>query len=123
MSVKDKFREFKNEIKEVTDNECYTDLEINSYCTEELVTIGYMKRKIESFMYINEFSYNELEEYFRDHCDDICTAYFGEIPEIEFRYAVKDFISNLKYNAVVYRLTKELVHFIYMLKEENANIN
>jgi len=107
----------------VTDNECYTDLEINSYCTEDLVTIGYMKRKIESFMYINEFSYNELEEYFRDHCDDICTAYFGEIPEIEFRYAVKDFISNLKYNAVVYRLTNELVHFIYMLKEENANMN
>ncbi|MBS1517932.1 MAG: hypothetical protein JSS91_07580 [Bacteroidetes bacterium] len=123
MTIQEKFKGFKNEIKEVIENECLSDLEVNSCSTLDLIFSGYIKRKIESFMYINEFSVKELDEYFRDHCNNVCASYFGQIPESEYRYPVRDFINNLKYNSVVFALSNDLAVYISMLKGENASIN
>lgn len=123
MSIKQKFTEFKREIREVFENEKYDKLDIVQKCTYELINSGYLGKKIESFMHINEFSGKEINEYFYEFCRDVRTVYLGEIPEEVLNCPVYDLINQLKDNAVRFMLWNELVHFVATLKEENINSN
>ncbi|HAY34099.1 MAG TPA: hypothetical protein PK536_12190 [Ignavibacteria bacterium] len=123
MSVKVKFSNFKKELREVIENENYCNLEVNTYSACDLYASGYIRRKIASFLHLNNFSVKDIEKYYTDDCNDVCTHYLGEIPAVGFQLQVKDFIYSLKYNAVIFTLATELTVFIAHLKGEDININ
>lgn len=123
MPVKQKFSEFKKEIKEVFENQNYDKLDIIEKSIDELIQSGYINRKIMSFMFLNEFSYKEINDFFFDHCSDVRPVNLGEIPFYEFQNSALEFIYNLKYNSVCYVLCIEMANFVSALKEESINRN
>ncbi|MBS1550865.1 MAG: hypothetical protein JST15_02210 [Bacteroidetes bacterium] len=123
VSVKHKFAEFKKEIKEVFENHNYDKLDIIEKSLDELLQSGYINRKVTSFMFLNEFSAKEINEFFYDFCGDVRPVHLGQIPEYEFHNSSAEFIDNLKYNSVCYFLWIQLAEFISALKEENINRN
>ena len=123
MPVKQKFAEFKKEIKEVFENQNYDKLEIIKKNIDELIQSGYIQRKITSFMFLNEFSYKEINDFFFDHCSDVRPVDLGEILFYEFHNSALEFIYNLRYNSVCYVLCIEMANFVSALKEESINRN
>ena len=123
MSVRQKFNEYKKEIRDVMENENYCNLDIVQHSTFELVNSGYLGKKIESFMHINEFTGKEINEFFYEYCKDVRTVYLGDIPEEALNCPVYDLINQLKDNAVRYMLWNELVNFVASIKQENINTN
>ncbi|MBK9404446.1 MAG: hypothetical protein IPN57_07935 [Ignavibacteria bacterium] len=123
MTIKHKFAEFKKEIKALFENQNYDKLEIIEKSMDELVQSGYINRKITSFMFLNEFSAKEINEFFYDHCTDVRPVNLGEIPFYEYHNSALEFIYNLKYNSVCFVLWIEMSEFVAAMKKESINRN
>lgn len=118
MSIRQKFNEYKQEVKEIYQSRKYDKLELMEKSTRELIDSGYLNRKVESFMFFNEFSFKEIDEFFKDFCRDVCIFQQIMFPVSCFEIPAQDFIENLKFLTVCYVLCDELSNFVAMMKNE-----
>jgi hypothetical protein len=122
-SVREKFNEFKNEIKEAFESDEFGMLEMSHKTVNDLIRAGYVHRKLESFMYNCEFTQKEISDFFNEECADIDENMTGPLQEKGFSKNVYNYVSEVKYEAVSCKLWHELIDFYLRLKSECINTN
>ncbi len=122
-AVRDKFEMFKSDIAEVFRNDTNSLLTMSQLSLSELVNMGYMHRKIDSFIHISEFSENDIRRFFYEECSDIDGQTLGPMELGPPDESVRVFVSRLKLHAVRCKLWFELVDFFTRLKNETFETN
>ena len=122
-SVREKFNEFKNEILEAYESDEFGMLEMSHKTVNDLVMSGYVYRKLESFMYRNEFTQKEISDYFNEECTDIDENMTGPLQEKGFSKNMYNFVNEVRYETVSCKLWHELIDFYLRLKSECINTN
>lgn len=123
MSVRNKFNEFKKEIKQAYDTDENGLLEISQLSVTELTKSGYIQRRLDSFMFLNEFDKRDIIDFFLEDCSEIPCELPGPIELGPPDESVAEFIDRLRLHAVKCRLWFDLTLFMVMLKEENIHGN
>lgn len=123
MSVKDKFNEYKKELKDAFDKDEFGMLQMSSKTVDELAKSGYFHRKIESFMYCSEFTEKEITNYFNDECRWIDEDTLGPVHMKNFSKNIFHYVSDVKHETVQCKLWYELIEYYVRLKAESINKN
>lgn len=123
MSVRIKFNEFKKEIRQAYEADESGLLEMSQFSVDDLVRIGYFHRRIESFIFLNEFSNRDITVFFNEECSGIDGQTLGTIDLGLPEESIADFINRLKLHTVRCKLWYELIDFMARLKEESIQRN
>ena len=123
MSMREKFNEFKEEIKENFDKDKLVLLEMSVSNVSELIQSGYFYRRVESFFFVNEFSIAETRKFFTDECGSLTGSVVGELLYDSPEETISGYIERLKVESVKYYLWIELIEFVCMLKGQGINYN
>lgn len=123
MTVRDKFNEFKKEIKHAYDTDENQLLEMSHLSVDELVQSGYFHRRIESFAFYNEFDRKDITSFFNEECTGIDGQTLGAIELGPPTESIAEFIDRLRFHTMKCKLWFELVEFMSRLKEENIERN
>lgn len=122
-SVREKFSEFKKEISEAYGKDEFGLLEMSHKNVLDLVSSGYVFRKLESFMYLCEFTQKEIADYFYEECSEIEEDMIGPLHEKGFSRNIHNYVDEVRYETVSYKLWVELINFYLRLKTECINTN
>lgn len=123
-TVREKFNEFKNEIKTVFEsNKEKRTLFITSENTDTLVQSGYVSRRLDSFLFINQFTQKQLNEFYQSECINLGMEDIGPVTIGQSSPKVSEVIDATKTEAVGCFLWLELARLIAMLKEESISLN
>jgi len=123
MLIRQKFIEYKKELKDTFENDLNDLLDISQKCVNELAESGYIYRKVESFMFMNEFPENEINKFFAEECTGIDVGTLGPVEPEEVDVKIYEFIAKAKTETVKCKLWYELIDFLCRLKGENINKN
>ncbi len=123
MSVRLKFNEFKKELKEAYDRDSKNLLDMSGSSVDELVGRGYIHRKIDSFMFVKEFTEIETGKFFAEECMDLDCVTVGPVSECGPDEKICELISRIKLHSVKCKLWFELIDFLSRLKEESIDRN
>lgn len=124
ISLRKCFNEFKDEIKAIyNSNKGINTLEITSESMETLLKTGYIGRRLESFMFYNQFSQKEINEFYNTECSLMKMEIIGPVTVTASEPTVREIIDSTKSEAVNCFLWYELARLIAMLKEENITLN
>ncbi len=123
MTIRNKFNEFKKEIKQAYDTDENQLLEMSQMSVEELVQSGYFHRRIESFAFLNDFNKKEITSFFNEECTGIDGQTLGAIELGPPNETIAEFIDRLRCHTMKCKLWFELVEFMSRLKEESIERN
>jgi hypothetical protein len=123
MLIRQKFNELKKEIREIYDKDENNILNLSRNSVSELAQGGYILRKVETFMFLNDFPESEVNKFFADECTGIDVLTLGPVEPEDADMKIFEFISMIKTETVKCRLWFDLVGFLCMIKEENINKN
>lgn len=122
--IRQKFNDYKQELRLIYNNDLqHKRLDISSQSMKELLSKGYFIRKIDSFLFFNEFNQKDLNEFFAEECKCICLADLIFEHDCETSMPTEEYIRLIKYETIRIKLIDELTDMTFLLKEENINKN
>lgn len=121
--IRDRFEEFKQDTIEAYNKDQIGMLNMSRLSVQELIDLGYMHRKIESFLYAGEFENSEINRFFYDECKGIDGQVLGPIDLGPPEEKVFEFIDRLRFHTVKCKLWFEFVDFMSRMKEESIQRN
>jgi len=121
--IRMKFNELKKEIRDCFEsNRNEKTLDLTKEDIECLVGSGYVWRKVESFMFLNQFTRKEINKFFESECTNERLDTEGQLYIQSENPTAKEIIDSIRCSVVASSLWMELCNFIKLLKMNHEDV-